>query len=124
MRHLGWFARTGGGRRALPAAAESGDKRHWFESGPRHYYRGEEASPARVTRAQRYYNEEAAPRRQAYSGNRAHRASKHAARSGKSTRGKRIAGRHGKGHKAVAQQRKDTAKRRYAAAAITTTEAG
>jgi len=102
---------------ALPAAAESGDKRHWFESGPRHYYRGEEASPARVTRAQRYYNEEAAPRRQAYSGNRAHRASKHAARSGKSTRGKRIAGRHGKGHKAVAQQRKDTAKPAVAAAA-------
>ena len=95
---------------AQPAAAETGDKRHWFESGPRHYYRGEEASPARVTRAQRYYNEEAAPRRQAYSGNRAHRASKHAARSGKSTRGKRIAGRHGKGHKAVAQQRKDSRK--------------
>ena len=45
---------------ALPAAAESGDNRHWFESGPRHYFRGEEASPARVTRAQRYYDEEAA----------------------------------------------------------------
>ena len=38
-------------------------------------------------------------------------------RSGKSTRGKRIAGRHGKGHKAVAQQRKDTAKPAVAATA-------
>jgi rare lipoprotein A len=100
---------------ALPAAAESGDNRHWFESGPRHYYRGEEASPARVTRAQRYYDEEAAPRRRAYSGNRAHRASKHAARGGKSMRGQRVAQRRGKGHKAVAQRKHQAQKPAVAA---------
>ena len=96
---------------AQPAAAESGDKRHWFESGPRHYFRGEDSAPAQVSRPQ------AAPLRRAYTANRANRASKHAARSGKATRGNRIAGRRGTGNKAVAQQRKDTAKPAVAAAA-------
>ena len=91
---------------ALPAAAESGDNRHWFESGPRHYYRGEEAAPrgspapiATTTRKRRRAGRPTAAIELIVP-------AQHAARSGKSTRGKRIAGRHGKGHKAVAQQRK------------------
>ena len=82
---------------AEPAAAETWDKRHWFEGGPRHYFGSEAAAPAQASQPQ------AAPRNRAYSGNRAHRASTHAARGGKGTRGKRIAGQHGKGKKAVAQ---------------------
>ncbi len=101
---------------ALPAAAEPGDTRNWFEGGPRHYYRGEESAPPRVTRTQRYYGEEATPRRRSYAGNRAHRASRYAARNGKSTRGQRIARRHGKGHKAVAQRKHHAKKPAIAAA--------
>jgi rare lipoprotein A len=74
---------------AEPAAAETWDKRHWFEGGPRHYFGSEAAAPAQASQPQ------AAPRNRAYTANRVQRASKHAARSGKSTRGYRVANRRG-----------------------------
>jgi rare lipoprotein A len=96
---------------ALPAAAETWDKRHWFEGGLRPYLSGEAAAPAQVSRPQ------AARRQRAHTANRAHRASKHAARSGKSTRGFRAANRRGKGNDAVAQGVRQTAKPAAVAAA-------
>jgi rare lipoprotein A len=92
----------------LPAAADPGERawRDWSE-GPR-YFHPMEQPQRRVGRADysdRYYDEEARPRRRVYSGHRAerrHAKRHHAVRTAKKARRHQIARRPGKGQRKVA----------------------
>ena len=125
MRHLLTtlvLALTLGAAAALPAAAET-DTRNWSEYGPRHFYRGEAASPGRRARA--YVNhdddEDVRPRRRRHDAGvrhqRGYSTHRHAARTGHKARRQHIARGQRKGHgKAVAQRKHQAHKPAVAAA--------